>query len=731
MRWQESSLASHYAGRKLKCLDACQVHLSDGHFRGATFLVTIAKALLALWEREQSQGGALRMEVCEKHEKDIRALEAAEGTPSSIQSIYDLPNGPSHVEKWDADNDIIVAMRSDNESGEGKIRIVEYRTAGTPPNNYSKCEPIIEMADEDSAVSVNTGESTSNAVERLDTSVDQQISRERLKRAISWLRMAYAKNLDEACAAGDVMVADSYRKALEELDDAFLAIHSGALNYTTLPPYPAPYRSLPGRSIPYNLQSLTFPPRRTWHHLPYEYLSQPEIPGTYMPQFLTSTTSGSPYMYSAYTSETGQRLPLHQNTPPGFLPHAFVVRPNMVPFHSVVAQPKKPQTASTVTNEIMCVEDGEVNKRRPTKPAIRDAEMRPAEAEINRTHTKSFESEACSCESGSEKLDVAAGGTKLTGSQICNDGAGSNNSQVASDFKAAAVGSRTHDLENRPVTSNAFNVESTFAVSPGSQAVVAEKTLTGLRASDIKIVSDGSEVSARATSITVDAIAQATPAFEAKSIVDERDDRKSILLDEVPIFTSVDQRPPEFPAANYSGVVKKWAMHIMNVQQLLQLLIDVVEYLSTKKLTFSQENFEQFCGHDMLPRLDCMDFGELIDSEIVLIRPEDYEFYLNPILSELRFLVLTDVEWSIFRKLVEVDHIRVEDLADTLDFGGEYDWIPRKRRAAVWEVLLSEKLRGVFVVEPILRRDNETEFWIRINRCLDISNVVPRLIVFP
>lgn len=41
--------------------------------------------------------------------------------------------------------------------------------------------------------------------------------------------------------------------------------------------------------------------------------------------------------------------------------------------------------------------------------------------------------------------------------------------------------------------------------------------------------------------------------------------------------------------------------------------------------------FEQFCGRDMLPRLDCVDFGELIDSEIVLIRPEDFGFYLNPI----------------------------------------------------------------------------------------------------
>lgn len=113
-------------------------------------------------------------------------------------------------------------------------------------------------------------------------------------------------------SAGDVMAADSYRKAVRELDDAFLAIHSGALNYTTLPPFPAPYKSLTGRSIPCNLRSLSFPPGCTWHYLPYQYLPQSGIPGAYTSQFHMPTTSGSPYMYSAYISQTGQRLPLHQ-----------------------------------------------------------------------------------------------------------------------------------------------------------------------------------------------------------------------------------------------------------------------------------------------------------------------------------------------------------------------------------------------------------------------------------
>lgn len=670
------------------------------------------------------------MEVCEKHKEDIRSLETAERTSSSIQGICRLINGSSYVEKWDADSGIRVDMRSDNENGEGKVRMVGCRTADAPANNYSKTEPIIEVADEDSAISVSTGESTSTTVERLDTSVDQQIARERMKRAISSLRMAYTTNLDQAYAAGDVMAADSYRKAVRELDDAFLAIHSGALNYTTLPPFPAPYKSLTGRSIPCNLRSLSFPPGCTWHYLPYQYLPQSGIPGAYTSQFHMPTTSGSPYMYSAYISQTGQRLPLHQSTPPRFFPHTFFMPLNMAPPYSVVGQSEEPQTTSTVRNGIKCVEEGEADKRRPAKPAIPDAEMRPVEAEISRADTEPLESEADSYERGSTELHIATGLTKLAGSQIFYDGTGSNKSQ-ASDFETTTVESRTYNLEIRPITSDAFNVETAFAESARSEAAIAETTLTEPRASDIKTASDGSEIFARANSIAVDAIAQVTPALEAEGIVDERVDRNSILMDEVPIFTSVDQRPPEFPAANYSSVVKKWAMHIMNVQQLLQLLIDVVGYFSTKKLTFNQENFEQFCGRDMLPRLDCVDFGELIDSEIVLIRPEDFGFYLNPIFSELRFLVLTDLEWSIFHMLLEVDHIRVEDLADTLDFGSECDWVPRKRRAAIWEVLLSEKLRGVFVVEPILRRGNKTEFWIRINRCLDVSNVVPRLIVFP
>ncbi|KHN87892.1 hypothetical protein Tcan_07450 [Toxocara canis] len=247
---------------------------------------------------------------------------------------------------------------------------------------------------------------------------------------------------------------------------------------------------------------------------------------------------------------------------------------------------------------------------------------------------------------------------------------------------------------------------------------------------EVKIVGNESE-SVKAKMEVIKDGAQEGTSFAAASIRDQQQDEEEICVaaDEMLCFTSVDRKPPEYPPANYSDIAKKWAAHICNVQRLLQLLIDVDGYFSAQQIELNGENLEEKCPKVLL-RLDCNHFSELILWEIVLIQEEDFSFYLNPIIREMRFLVLEDSEWFVFLNVLRAKQIRMEYLVELMNSGSGNTLPLRQRQTALWEILLSEKLRDVFVIETMLGPGRKTELWVRINRCLDVSNVVPRLMVF-
>lgn len=139
-------------------------------------------------------------------------------------------------------------------------------------------------------------------------------------------------------------------------------------------------------------------------------------------------------------------------------------------------------------------------------------------------------------------MGIVTNGAKSDGYQVFDGRMGPGESQ-ASDVGVTTVESLASDLQTRSVTSDSLHVE-TYVGSARSQGIGGGTAPAGSQASGVETASDGSETFAGSTSVELDAVAQATPVLEAEGVKDERDNANRVLMDEAPIFTSVDQRPP-------------------------------------------------------------------------------------------------------------------------------------------------------------------------------------------
>ncbi|VDK19055.1 unnamed protein product, partial [Anisakis simplex] len=121
-----------------------------------------------------------------------------------------------------------------------------------------------------------------------------------------------------------------------------------------------------------------------------------------------------------------------------------------------------------------------------------------------------------------------------------------------------------------------------------------------------------------------------------------------------------------------------------------RLLSNVDDEMKREKVDWSQRIVEDYLlGHSEFSHI-----SELILWEILLIRKEDYGFYLNPVIREYlnKIKVLKYMDGKV--------HVEINQLADQIA-GLWRNSNNLTKLAELWKILMSDELRNVFIIEAI------------------------------